>query len=65
MFKLEIKIDDSLQTEISFDGQINHIVLLGVLDCIKHSVLCTQDVLAAQQALKEMESAQDTAEGEA
>lgn len=58
-FKLTIEIMDDASTQIDFDGDINHIVLLGVLESIKHGVLGTADMMAAQEIL----SATDNIEG--
>ena len=50
-FKLEIEILDDLTTKVNFDGTINHIVLLGVLESIKHGVLVTTDAMAMNDAM--------------
>lgn len=50
-FKLTIEILDDSFTQIDFDGQVNHIVLLGVLESIKHGVFGTANMLAAQEIL--------------
>lgn len=50
-FKLTIEIQDDATTEINFDGTVNHIVLLGVLESVKHGVLGTADMMAAQEVL--------------
>ena len=60
-FKLTIEILDDASTQIDFDGEVNHIVLLGVLESIKHGILGTADMMAAQEIL----SATDNAEGSA
>ena len=54
-FKLTIEIKDDASTEIDFDGTINHIVLLGVLESVKHGILGTADVMAAQEILSSIE----------
>ncbi len=50
-FKLTIEINDDATTNVDFDGTINHIVLLGVLESVKHGVLGTAEILAAQDVL--------------
>ena len=36
---------------IDFDGTVNHIVLLGVLESDKHGILGTADMMAASEML--------------
>jgi len=50
-FKLNIEISDEGQTSVDFDGDVNHIILLGVLESIKHGILGTADMLSAQEAM--------------
>ena len=50
-FKLEVEIADNGEASVNFDGDVNHIVLLGVLESIKHGVLGTADMMAAQEAM--------------
>ena len=45
-FKLEIGIADDGETSVNFEGDVNHIMLLGVLEQIKHSVLNTADMMS-------------------
>lgn len=46
MFKLIIEIGDNLETTVNFEGEkISHIVLAGVLETIKHSMLNTAEIL--------------------
>ena len=45
-FKLSLEINDDGSTKVDFDGNVNHIVLLGVLESVKHSVLLTADNMA-------------------
>lgn len=47
-------MDDST-TKIDFDGTVNHIVLLGVLESVKHGVLGTADMMAHQDMLSSLE----------
>jgi len=54
-FKLTIQIDDDASTKIDFDGTVNHIVLLGVLESVKHGILGTADMMAAQEILSSTE----------
>ncbi len=48
-FKLTVEIMDDSTTKIDFDGTVNHIVLLGVLESVKHGVLGTADMMAHQE----------------
>ena len=57
-FKLAIEIQDDATTEINFDGTVNHIVLLGVLESVKHGVLGTADMMAAQEVLSSNQATQ-------
>jgi len=50
-FKLTVEIMDDSTTKIDFDGTVNHIVLLGVLESVKHGVLGTADMMAHQEAV--------------
>jgi hypothetical protein len=50
-FKLTIEIKDDATTQVDFDGTVNHIVLLGVLESVKHGILGTADIMAAQDVL--------------
>jgi hypothetical protein len=50
-FKLTIEIKDDSSSQVDFDGTINHIVLLGVLESIKHGILSTADLMAAQESI--------------
>ena len=50
-FKLTIEILDDATTQVDFEGTVNHIVLLGVLESVKHGILGTADVMAAQEVL--------------
>jgi len=54
-FKLTIEINDDASTKIDFEGTVNHIVLLGVLESVKHGVLGTADMMAAQEVLSSIE----------
>jgi len=56
-FKLTIEIQDDATTEINFDGTVNHVVLLGVLESVKHGVLGTADMMAAQEVLSANQAA--------
>lgn len=60
-FKLTIEIKDDTTTDINFDGTINHVVLLGVLESVKHGILGTVEMMSAQQALSAIEG--DNIEG--
>lgn len=59
-FKLSIEIKDDASTQIDFDGTVNHIVLLGVLESVKHGILGTADMMAAQEILSSTEDENDT-----
>lgn len=61
-FKLTIEIKDDSTTEIDFDGTVNHITLLGVLESIKHGILGTADVMAAQEILQSTEDKNESEE---
>ncbi len=61
-FKLEIEILDDLTTKVNFDGTINHIVLLGVLESIKHGVLITTDAMAMSDAMAPDDETSEEAE---
>jgi len=54
-FKLTIEIKDDASTQIDFDGTVNHIVLLGVLESVKHGILGTADMMAAQEILSSID----------
>lgn len=52
-FKLIVEIDDDGASKIDFDGTVNHILLLGVLESIKFSALSTVDFMITQGASQE------------
>lgn len=54
-FKLTIEIKDDSTTQVDFDGTVNHIVLLGVLESVKHGILGTADIMAARDVLSSSE----------
>jgi len=58
-FKLTIEIKDDASTQIDFDGTVNHIVLLGVLESVKHGILGTADMMAAQEILSSVQEKED------
>lgn len=45
-FQLTLQIDNDGSTNVDFDGEVNHMVLIGVLENIKHSVLRTVEMQA-------------------
>lgn len=63
-FKLTIEIKEDASTQIDFDGTVNHIVLLGVLESVKHGILGTADMMAAQEVLSSVGDENQNEEGE-
>lgn len=62
-FKLMIDISDDGSLDISHEGQIDPIILLGSLKTVEHSVLCTMDVLNSKAVLEAM-GAEENSEDE-
>jgi hypothetical protein len=58
-FKLTIEIKDDASTQVDFDGTVNHVVLLGVLESVKHGILGTADMMAAQEVLSSIQDGND------
>ena len=52
-FKLIVEINDDGSSNIDFDGTVNHILLLGVLESIKFSTLSTIDFMITNGAASE------------
>ena len=49
-FKLTVEILDDTTTKIDFDGNVNHIILVGVLESIKYEVIGSAALMAAEEA---------------
>jgi len=64
-FQLTLQISDDGSTNINFDGEVNHMVLVGVLENIKHSVLRTVEMqaLAAGAIASQDKPTEDSEEG--
>lgn len=56
-FKLTLEIGEDGNTKVDFDGNINHMVLIGALENVKHSVLRTVEIQALQANMSELEAA--------
>jgi len=61
-FKLTIEINEDATSNVDFDGTINHIVLLGVLESIKHGILETADRMAVEEAMSAIENGNEEGE---
>ena len=65
-FKLLIEVTEEGALDVSHDGQIEPIVLLGALRTLEHNVLTTMDAMAAQGLMESLggeENAGDPAPG--
>lgn len=67
-FQLTLKIDDDGNSSIGWDGDVNHILLLGTLESIKHGILRTVEV-ETMEKLRQLEEAaaaqvEDSVDGE-
>lgn len=59
-FKLIVEIDENLKVDVNFEGEpVNHVILAGVLETIKHSMLNTAQLMSLQQDM-EVENATST-----
>ncbi len=56
-FKLTLEIGEDGNTQVDFDGNINHMVLIGALENVKHSVLRTVEMQSLQASMAELEAA--------
>ena len=59
-FKLLIEVTEEGALDVSHDGQIEPIVLLGALRTLEHNVLTTMDAMAAQGLMEAVEAAPKT-----
>jgi hypothetical protein len=50
-FKLTLDISDEGEVNMDFDGNVNHMVLIGALENIKHSIMRTVEFNSMQAQL--------------